>query len=256
MLAQQLWAQLDVARLVDTMHVAETCSDGEVGADWAESLVDLVDVLWLRVQAVVVHRLVVDTVLFTSSNTDLHLKPLLHRRRALEVVCGGLDVPFHGLLRQVDHVRGEERLAMLLVPLLVSVEHSIEPREELLGAVVGMENDGNAVCRSDRADVVSRRNCTCDGGLLVLVLNTLAAEVGSTALRHLEDDGSFGILCSLESRNYGGGRGDVDSWDGEVVFLGELEELCEIPSIRVPLVLRDSNVRSSHRRRKLRRTCS
>jgi hypothetical protein len=153
-------------------------------------------------------------------------------------------------------VGGEERLAMLIVPLLIGVKHSVEPWEQLLGAVVGMENDGDAICRSDRADVVSCGNSTGDGSLLVLVVNTLAAEVGSTPLRELEDDGSFGVLRSLESSNCGRGRGDVDSWDGEVVFLGVLEELCEMPSMCAPLELRGRNVRSSHRRRKLRRTWS
>jgi hypothetical protein len=119
-----------------------------------------------------------------------------------------------------------------------------------------MENDGNAICWSDRADVVSRGNSASNGSLLVLVFNTLAAEVGSTALRELEDDWSFGVLRSLKSSNYGGGRGDVDGWDGEVVFLGVLEELCEMPSMCAPLELRGRNVRSSHRRRKLRRTWS
>jgi hypothetical protein len=136
-------------------------------------------------------------------------------------------------------VRGEERLAVLLVPLLIRVEHSVEPWEQLLGAVVGMENDGDAICRGDGADVVSSRNSTSDGSLLVLVVNALAAEVGSTTLRELEDDGSFGVLRSLKSSNYGGGRGDVDGWDGEVVFLGVLEELCEMPSVCAPLELRD-----------------
>lgn len=40
---------------------------------------------------------------------------------------------------QVDHVRGEEGNAVLLEELLVFLDHAIEPGEELLGAVVGVD---------------------------------------------------------------------------------------------------------------------
>jgi hypothetical protein len=69
---------LDVSWLVHAVDVTETGGDGEIGRDSREALVDLVDVLRLGVQAVVVNVLVVDTVLLTTSDTDLHLKPLLH----------------------------------------------------------------------------------------------------------------------------------------------------------------------------------
>ena len=42
--------ELDVARLVDTMDVAETCSYGEVGADLLECGVNVVDVFRLSVK--------------------------------------------------------------------------------------------------------------------------------------------------------------------------------------------------------------
>jgi hypothetical protein len=43
-----------------------------------------------------------------------------------------------GRAYQVNHVRGEEGDAVLLEELLVLIKHAIEPREELLGAVVGV----------------------------------------------------------------------------------------------------------------------
>ena len=42
--------KLDVARLVNTMDVTETCSNGEVGADLLECGVDVVDVFGLSVE--------------------------------------------------------------------------------------------------------------------------------------------------------------------------------------------------------------
>lgn len=38
---------------------------------------------------------------------------------------------------------------MLLVVSLVSVEHAVEPREKLVGTVVGVEHDGDTVEGSD-----------------------------------------------------------------------------------------------------------
>jgi len=70
-LAQKFGVKPDVAGLVDTMDVAEGGGNGEVGRDLGEGLEDLVDVLGLGVKGVVVDILVVDTVLLTTSDTNL-----------------------------------------------------------------------------------------------------------------------------------------------------------------------------------------
>ena len=70
-LLEELRVQLDVARLVDTVDVTETSSNGEVRADGGEGLLDSQNVLGLGVEGVVVNILVVDTVLLTTGDTDL-----------------------------------------------------------------------------------------------------------------------------------------------------------------------------------------
>jgi hypothetical protein len=72
-LAEELWVELDISWFVDTMDVSKTGSDGEVWGDWRKSLVDGKDILWLSVKGVVVNILVVDTILLTTSDTDLLL---------------------------------------------------------------------------------------------------------------------------------------------------------------------------------------
>ena len=146
---------------------------------WTD-LVDVEDVLGLGVEGVVVNVLVVDTVLLTTSDTDLHLEPLLHGRSPLQVCLGGLYVVLDLLLGQIDHVAGEQGLVVLLEVGLVSVEHAVQPGQELLGAVVGVQDDGDAVCGSDGTDVVSGGNSAGNGGLLVLVVDALTGEVGGT----------------------------------------------------------------------------
>lgn len=190
-LGEELRVQLDVAGLVDTVDVTEAGGDGEVRRDGRESLVDLVDVFGLGVEGVVVDVLVVDTVFLTTGDTDFlvsrsavvlavveqdatyHLEPLLHGGSALEVLGGGLDVEVDLLLGQIDHVGGEERLAVLLVVGLISVEHAVQPGQQLLGAVIGVKDDGDAVGRGDGADVLGTGNGTSDRSFLTTVGNAL-----------------------------------------------------------------------------------
>ena len=62
---------------------------------------------------------------------------------------------------------------MLLVVCLISIEKTVQPWEELLGAVVGVEDNGNAICGGDGTNVLSASNATSDRSLLLAVGNTL-----------------------------------------------------------------------------------
>lgn len=138
-----------------------------------------------------------------------HLEPLLHGGSALKVGGSGVNVVFDLLLGQIDHVGRVEGLAVELEVGLISIHEAIEPRQELLGAVVGVQNDGDAVGGSNAANVVGSGNTTSNGGGLAIVAHTLTGEVSGTTLRKLQDDGGLGIAGSLEGGNNGGGRGDV-----------------------------------------------
>lgn len=98
---------------------------------------------------------------------------MLHGCNTLEVLGCGLDVPLDGLLRQIDHVAGEERLAVELEIPLILIEHAVQPREQLLGAVIGVEDNRNAVGRGNTSDVVSSRDGSGNGSFLVAIGNTL-----------------------------------------------------------------------------------
>lgn len=149
----------------------------------------------------------------------------------MEVLLGGLDVVLDLLLGKVDHVGREEWDTVVLEPLLIGVKHAIEPWEELLGAVVGVKDDWDAVCWSNSADVVCSSNGTSDGGLLVAVLDTLTGEVSGTTLGNLEDDWGLGVTGSLESSNASRGGGNVDSWNSELLLLSVLEERVNVVSV-------------------------
>lgn len=144
-----------------------------------------------------------------SQEKAYHLEPLLHGGSTLEVFGGSLDVVVNGLLGQIDHVAGVEGLVVELEVALILIEETVEPGEKLLGAVVGVEDDGDTVGGGDAADVVGSGDTTGDGGVLAVVADTLTGEVGSTTVGDLEDDGGLVVTGGLEGRDDDGRRGDV-----------------------------------------------
>jgi len=146
---------------------------------------------------------------------------------------------------------------------LTLVEHAIEPGKKLLSAVVGVENDGDAVNGSNGADKVGGSDGTSDGSLALLggIGDALSGEEGSTTLGSLEDDGRLRVLGSLESSDADMGRrayksapvydnsstrgqnsqdlhrgagSDVDGGDGEALGPGIVEELSNGAKLAFP----------------------
>ena len=226
-LAEELRVQANVARAVHAVDVSKAGGARPVGRDGLESLVDGVDVLGLGVQGVVVNTFVVDTILLTAGDADLHLEPLLHGGSTLEVAGGGLNVLVDRLLGQVDHVRREQRSTVLLEELLILIQHAIEPREELLGAMISVKNNRDAIGGSHSTNVMGRGDGADHGSLLLLgaVLETLSGEVGGTTLGSLKDNGRLLIAGSLEDGDGSRAGGHVGGGDREALLLGVGEEL-------------------------------
>lgn len=101
-LLEELRVELDVSWLVDTVDVTEAGSDGEVWGDGGQGLVDLVDVFWLGVESGVVHRLVVDTIFLTASNSNF----LSDRISGASKTRLALNSPFRGTASWEQHARG------------------------------------------------------------------------------------------------------------------------------------------------------
>jgi hypothetical protein len=69
--AQQLWVKLDITWLVDTVNISEAGGYGEVWRDRRQGFINVEDILRLGIKRVVVDILIVDTILFAASDTDL-----------------------------------------------------------------------------------------------------------------------------------------------------------------------------------------
>lgn len=127
-----------------------------------------------------------------------------------EVLDASLDVLLLGLLGQVEHVRREEGDTVLLEVRLVGVEHAVKPWQQLLGAVVRVEDDRDAVVRGNGSDVVGGSGRSGDGGGLVgAVGESLSSEEGGSTLRDLEDDRGVDVPGGLEDGVHDRRRGDV-----------------------------------------------
>lgn len=85
-----------------------------------------------------------------------------------------IEILVHRLLGQVDHVRREKGLAVSLVVALARLEHTIEPRKQLLGTVVGVEDDGHTVLLRHRTHVECTGDSSGDRSLEVGVVQPLA----------------------------------------------------------------------------------
>ena len=228
MLTEKLGVEPDVTRLVYTVNIAKGSGNAEIGGDLAESLVNVPDVLRLRVEGRVVNVLIVHTVLFTTSNADLHFEPDTDLSHTLEVFKADLDVVFFRFLRKVKHVRAEQRLAMLGKPLFVSCKHTIEPRQKFLGTVVRVQNHRDTVVFGNRTHVVRACHRASYRGLLFVVGKALTSEVRGTSVRHLNDDRRLGFTRRLKS-GIGNRRGrHIESRDGKVVFTGIVIHLVDV----------------------------
>jgi hypothetical protein len=113
-------------------------------------------------------------------------------------------------------VRREEGDTVLLEVRLVGIEHAVEPWQELLGAVVRVEDDGDTVVRGDGSNVVGSSGRSSDGGLLVAVGKTLTTEESGSSLRELEDDRGVDVPGGLEDTVHDRRRSDVDGGDGKL----------------------------------------
>mmetsp|Transcript_20053 Transcript_20053/g.33164 ORF Transcript_20053/g.33164 Transcript_20053/m.33164 type:complete len:312 (+) Transcript_20053:308-1243(+) len=227
-LAKSLGLERDVTGLVYAVDVAKCGGDGEHVADLGEGLVDGPHLLGGGVELLGIDVLVVDAILLAASDTDLHLEPDLHLDETLKVLDADCDILLIGFLAEIKHVRGVEGLSVLLEVSLVGLDHTIEPGKELLRAVIGVEDDGDAVVGGHLANVEGHGDGT--SGSSVGVLRGLASEIAPAAVGDLDHDGAVRLLTSLHDGIAGGGGGAVEGGDGISIVLGVLQKLEEVVS--------------------------
>jgi hypothetical protein len=153
-LTKKFGVELNVTGSIDTVDVTETSSNTEEVGDLAEGSVDIPDIFGLGVKSRVVNTRVINTIFLTTSDTDFHLEETVDGGHALQVLETGLNVFFLGLFREIQHVGREQRFTVGLEVLLIGIEHTIEPRQELLGTVVRVDDDRNTISLGNCTDIL------------------------------------------------------------------------------------------------------
>ena len=225
---KDLGLEVDVAGGVDAVDVAEGGSAGEGTAlNLGELLVGVPDLLWLGVKTAGVDVGVVNTVLLATSDAELELKKDANLGELLEVLLADGNVLLEGLLGEVKHVGGEEGLSGLLEVLLGGGKEAVDPGKPGLLAMVGVEDDGDAVEGGDLTDVLGGGDGTGDGGKVVGVVEGLTGDELSATLGEGDHDGTAVLGGGLHAGVDGVGSNDVDSGDGVALLLGGIEKVDE-----------------------------
>ncbi len=105
-------------------------------------------------------------------------------------------------------MRGEERLAILGKVGLVGFQHAVEPREELLRAVIRVHDYGDSVVRGHGTDVKGERDGP--GGAGVLVRDGLTGHELTSAVGGLDHHGGVAFGGGFHDCVRGGGTAHDD----------------------------------------------
>jgi len=209
-LLEDLGAQLDVARLVDAVHVAEGQRGHVVPAVAVPERLRRRD----RVGGGRVELLVdgvLDAVLLAADHADLDLEDDPGLDAAVEQLLGDLQVLVQGNGGAVPHVRLEQRLLAAADALLGDREQRPHEAVELvLRAVVGVQRDVHGIALGHLGGVRRERDRPADH-----VLHR----------RHLDDAVRPGVREALQRRVQGLRGRHVDGREGVLAGLGGVEHL-------------------------------
>jgi hypothetical protein len=96
-------------------------------------------------------------------------------------------------------VRREERFTMSLEIGLISSEHTIKPRKKLLGTMIRVNKDRNAISLGNGTDILSTRDSTENRSFLMLIINSLTSNESSTTVGELDNNRRLVLFGSFKS---------------------------------------------------------
>merc|ERR1719223_1577239 len=104
---------------------------------------------------------------------------------------------------------------MLFEVSFVRLQHAIEPRQQLFGAMVRMSNDWDSIRSCNRSDIMSpsyRSNNTC---LLFAIVQAFTGKISSSTIRKLDDYRRFAFSGCFKCCIDRGSRSAVECWNGK-----------------------------------------
>mmetsp|Transcript_1774 Transcript_1774/g.4851 ORF Transcript_1774/g.4851 Transcript_1774/m.4851 type:complete len:437 (-) Transcript_1774:18-1328(-) len=225
-LAEAFGLEADIAGLVDSVDIAKGGGNGEHVGNFGKSLVDIPHLFGAGVQLVGVGIFIVDAIFFSARDSNFHFQPNVHLGHAFKVLGADFDILFIGFFGKIQHVHGEQGFAVLLEEFFIGIQHGIEPGEQLFGAVIRVEDDGDAVVGSHETNVHGEGHGS--GGAVVGVLDSLSGVKRSTAVGHLDHDGRVVFAGGFHDGIADGGTGAVKGRNGISGILGVSQQLDQV----------------------------
>lgn len=218
--------QVNVSRGVDTVNISERSSTSEGGiGDLGKLLVSIPNLFRLGVKTGRVDIGVVNTVLFSTSDTELEFEKDVNLGEFLHVFLADCDVLFEGLFGKIKHMGREEWCTGFLVVLLVGSKNSVHPGQPGFLTVVGVKDDRDSVKSSNFMNVLGGSNDSGEAGRVISVVCGLSGNELTSSLGESHHNGPLVLFSGLHTGIDGVGSDNIDSWDGETSFLRGIEKI-------------------------------
>lgn len=218
--------EFDISRGVNSVDISERsgASEGGVG-DTAQLFVGVHDFFGLSVETSRVDVGVINTIFFSSGDTEFEFKKTVDLGHAFHVLLADGNVFFQGFLGKIQHVGREEGFSVLFKVFFVGGEKTVNPRQPGLLAVISVEDNRDVVQFGDLTDVKGSGNASSNGGSIVSVVGGFSGNELTSSLGESDHDGSSVLGSGFHTGIDGVGSDDVDSWDGISLGLGIVQKI-------------------------------
>ena len=113
--------------------------------------------------------------------------------------------------------------------LFASIQQAVDPRQQFLRTVVGVQDYWHAVLFSHQMHMVCTSDCAENRSALRFVgFETFTGDEGSTTVRELNDDRRFNFSRSFQYRVDGIRADAVNGWQSEFVFFRYFEDFLNV----------------------------
>jgi hypothetical protein len=112
---------------------------------------------------------------------------------------------------------------MFLVERLAGIQQAIDPGEQFLCRVIGVQDDAGAVQSRHLMHVVRARHGPGNGRTLILISQPFAGKKGGSAVRELKDNRRVDLSTRLQNGVDGVGADYIHSRQGKLIRFGKSE---------------------------------
>ena len=127
------------------MDVTESSGNGEFITHLHQLFISVGHFFRLGIETGAVDVCVIDAVFLTAGDAQLNLQRHAHFAHPFQVSPANFNIFFQRLFGQIEHMRAEERNAVLFIKRFAGIQHAVHPGQQLFGGVVGVQDDASAV---------------------------------------------------------------------------------------------------------------